>query len=109
MMNRERARIRHKHFRLDSAKISRARKILRADTETETIERALDLVISEHQRNQLAWGANERVLGNKFEKKDAHGGLGTEIASRFKKAGLVIDIPELRGHKIRPAHFGRPK
>jgi hypothetical protein len=39
---------------LDSAKISRAQKILRADTETETIGRALDLVLSEHRRNQLA-------------------------------------------------------
>lgn len=33
------------------------------------------------------------------------GGLGTEIASLFSKAGLKSDIPELRGHKIRPVDF----
>ena len=37
----------HKHFRLDPVKIKRAQKVLRADTETEAIDRALDLVISE--------------------------------------------------------------
>jgi antitoxin FitA len=33
------------------------------------------------------------------------GGLGTEIATLFKKVGLVSDIPELRGHEIKPATF----
>jgi plasmid stability protein len=32
-------------------------------------------------------------------------GLGTEIASLFKKAGLDVEIPELRGHGIKPASF----
>ena len=32
-------------------------------------------------------------------------GLGTEIASLFRKAGLDADIPELRGHGITPASF----
>jgi len=32
-------------------------------------------------------------------------GLGTEIASLFAKVGLVSDIPELRGHEIKPATF----
>jgi len=39
----------HKHFQLDSVKIKRAQKALRARTETEAIERALDLVIAEHE------------------------------------------------------------
>jgi hypothetical protein len=106
-MDRTRPRIRHKHFRLDSAKISRALKILRADTETETIERALDLVLSEHRRIQLAGEANERFIESGVEITDAYGGLGTEIAFRFKKVGLVTDLPKLRGHKIKPASFGR--
>jgi hypothetical protein len=67
------ARIRHKHFRLDSTKISRAQKLLRAGTETETIERALDLVLSEHRRNQLAWEANERFLASGVEILDVYG------------------------------------
>ena len=40
----------HKHFQLDSAKIKRAQRALRAKTETEAIERALDLAIAEHDR-----------------------------------------------------------
>ncbi len=32
-------------------------------------------------------------------------GLGSEIASLFRKAGLKADIPELRGHGIKPATF----
>jgi plasmid stability protein len=32
-------------------------------------------------------------------------GLGTEIASLFRKDGLEADIPELRGHGIKPASF----
>ena len=33
------------------------------------------------------------------------GGLGTEISALFAKAGLDFDIPELRGHAIKPASF----
>jgi plasmid stability protein len=32
-------------------------------------------------------------------------GLGTEIASLFKKVGLDADIPELRGQGIKPPSF----
>jgi hypothetical protein len=71
-MTAAKARVRHKHFRLDSSKISRAQKLLRADTETETIERALDIVLSEHQRNQLAREANERFLESGIEIKDVY-------------------------------------
>ena len=45
-------RITHKHFRLDAAKLKRAQKLLEAPTETETVERALDLAIAEHERNR---------------------------------------------------------
>ena len=38
---------RHKHIELDQAKLNRARRILGAKTETETVERALDIVVSE--------------------------------------------------------------
>jgi plasmid stability protein len=33
------------------------------------------------------------------------GGLGSEIASLFAKTGLASDIPELRGHAIKPPAF----
>jgi hypothetical protein len=65
----------HKHFRLDAAKIKRAKKVLHADTETEAIERALDLVISEHERNRLAMEANERFVTSGIAVKDVYGTL----------------------------------
>ena len=52
----------HKHFQLDSSKIKRAQKALRAATETETIERALDIAIEEHEKNRIVHEANERFL-----------------------------------------------
>ena len=39
--------LRHKHVRLDQAKLEKAREVLQARTETETLDRALDLVVSE--------------------------------------------------------------
>lgn len=71
------ARIRaHKHFQLDTAKIKRAQMALRAKTETETVDRALDLAIAEIESNRLALEANERFLGSGIEIKDVDGALG---------------------------------
>jgi hypothetical protein len=39
--------LKHKHVRLDQRKLNRAKKALRAQTETETIDRALDLILAE--------------------------------------------------------------
>jgi len=65
----------HKHFQLDSVKIRRAQKALRAKTETEAIERALDLAIAEDERNRLALEANERFTKSGIEIKDVYGTL----------------------------------
>lgn len=65
----------HKHYQLDSMKIKRAQKALRAKTETETIERALDLAISESRSNRLAWEATERFLKSGIQIKDVYGKL----------------------------------
>lgn len=65
----------HKHFRLNDAKIKRAKKLLRANTETEAIEKALDLVISEYERNQIAAEANERFVNSGIQIKDVFGAL----------------------------------
>ncbi len=56
-------------------KIKRAQKVLRAKTETETIERALDFTITEHERTRLALEANERFLRSGGEIKDVFGKL----------------------------------
>jgi hypothetical protein len=61
-----------KHFRLDSRKLKRAQKLLKASTETEAIERALDLIIDEHGRDRVAWEAHERFLKSGIEIRDLY-------------------------------------
>jgi hypothetical protein len=39
--------VRHKHVLLDRAKLNEAKRVLRAKTDTETIDRALDVVLIE--------------------------------------------------------------
>jgi hypothetical protein len=56
-------------------KIKRAQKALHAKTETETIERALDLAIAEHQRNRLVLEATERFLKSGIAIEDVYGTL----------------------------------
>jgi hypothetical protein len=60
--------IRHKHLKLDQTKIDRARKLLGTKTEQETIDRALDLVLSEEaivkaHRRLKGVGGFEDVFG----------------------------------------------
>ena len=74
-MSTARNRIAHKHFRLDAAKIKRAQRVLKAPTETETVDRALDVVIAEHLRNRLTREANERFVKSGIEIKDVYGKL----------------------------------
>ena len=68
----------HKHFQLNPAKIKRAQAALRAKSETETIERALDFAISEHQKNRLVAAATERFLKSGISIRDVYGVLPDE-------------------------------
>ena len=65
----------HKHFQLDSAKIKLAQRALRARTETEAIERALDFAIAEHEKNRLVLQATERFIKSGIEIKVLHNNL----------------------------------
>ena len=65
----------HKHFQLDAGKLKRAQRVLRADTETETIERALDAIIIEHAKNKLTVEANDRFVKSGVDIRDAYGAL----------------------------------
>ncbi|MGA9392398.1 MAG: hypothetical protein WBV69_18370 [Candidatus Sulfotelmatobacter sp.] len=65
----------HKHFQLDSTKIKRAQKALRTKTETETIERALELAIAESRSNRLTRAANGRFIRSGIEIADVYGTL----------------------------------
>jgi hypothetical protein len=64
--------IAHKHFRLDTVKLTLAKKALQAPTETEAIERALDLVLSEHERNRLTAAANARFIRSGAAVRDVY-------------------------------------
>ena len=65
----------HKHFQLDAAKLRRAQRLLRADTETAAIERALDIVIAEHGRNRMTVEANDRFVKSGIDIQDVYGTL----------------------------------
>lgn len=62
----------HKHFRLDPVKINRVRKALRASTETEAIDRALDLALAEHERNKSAAAAHQRFVSSGIVVRDVY-------------------------------------
>ncbi len=62
----------HKHFILDQAKIERAQKLLGTSTEKETIERALEEVIEERERDRQAWAAHERFIKSAIEMRDVY-------------------------------------
>jgi hypothetical protein len=65
----------HKHFQLDAVKIKRAQRALKAETETEAIERALDFTIDELRKNRVLAEANERFIRSGVEIRDVYGNL----------------------------------
>jgi hypothetical protein len=59
-----------RQFRLDPDKLKRAKRLLGTATEDETLDRALDEVIIEHERNQQALEANDRFLSSGIQIRD---------------------------------------
>lgn len=74
-MPRTKDKSRHKHYVLDEAKILRAQQLLGTKTETETIERALDEVITERERQRAAWRSHARLLKSGIQIRDIYGVL----------------------------------
>jgi hypothetical protein len=58
---RNTAVIRHKHLELDQDKLTCAKNVLGAKTETEAIERALTLVVDEHELDKPLRRAKGRM------------------------------------------------
>jgi len=54
--------LRNKHLRLDQDKFARARRILRAKTETETLDMALDRILQEEQEKTRKRKIMRRIL-----------------------------------------------
>jgi len=52
--------LRHKHVRIDQVKLDRAKKVLEANTETEALDRALDLVVAEAGIDEALRGARAK-------------------------------------------------
>lgn len=65
----------NKHLILNQAKLEKAQKVLGAKTETETIERALDSIISDAEGNRRAWRATEQLIKSGIEIEDVFGRL----------------------------------
>jgi hypothetical protein len=65
----------HKHFRLNPARLKLAQTLLEAPTETETIERALDLAITEHERNRITEKAHREFIESGIVIRDVFGRL----------------------------------
>ena len=69
------SKVRRKSYRLDEGRIKRVQRLLGARTETEAIERAIDQVIAEHERNNRAWAATERLMKSAIQVVDVFGRL----------------------------------
>jgi hypothetical protein len=81
-MGTTKAAVVHKHFRLDAAKLKRAQKLLNAPTETETVERALDLAIAEEERDRRVRKAHEEFFLSGIEIRDVFGALGEGVLGK---------------------------
>lgn len=64
-----------KHIILDQSKLTLAKEILGAKTETETIEAALESIISEAKKNEMAFEATERFFRTGILIDDVFGNL----------------------------------
>ena len=53
--------LRHKHVQLDQGKLNRARRVLGARTETETLDRALEFVVTEADIDRSLRGARGKA------------------------------------------------
>lgn len=71
-MTQTNRKTRRKSLQVDEAKLRRVQELFGVSTESEAIERALDEVLTEHERNRLAWRAHERFLKGS-EIKDVYG------------------------------------
>ena len=81
----------HKHFQLDAGKLKRAQRALRAKTETETIERALDVVITESVFNIPGIG---RLVVDAINRRDypVIQGVTLVFSAVYVLINLLVDL-----------------
>jgi hypothetical protein len=74
--------LRNKHLRLDQEKIEKVQKILKAKTETETLERALDRVIRGEQERLR----KKRIMKRLIELRNSLGKIDEDSAEWIRLA-----------------------
>lgn len=78
-MNAVKTLRKNKHFILNQHKLDQAKKLLGAATETETLEIALDRIISEAEVNKKVWTAHKKfvreLIKGKHQIIDVYGNL----------------------------------
>ena len=65
-----------KHFRLDAAKLKRTKELFGVSTETEAVDRALDFVIEEYERNRVVEEMHCEFRASGIVIRDVLGSLG---------------------------------
>ena len=58
---------------VNEAKLRRLQKLYGAGAAAEAVEKAIDEVLTEHERNRLAWRAHSRLIESGLEIKDVYG------------------------------------
>ena len=76
------APLRHKHLQLDQGKLNRAKRILGARTETEALDRALSIVVSEADIDKTL-----RKIGGKAEFERSSVRNATDLHRQRSRAG----------------------
>jgi hypothetical protein len=64
-----------KHFQLDENKVKRAQELFETASETEAVDRALDLAIEEMERNRIVAKAHREFIESGIEIRDVYGKL----------------------------------
>ncbi len=86
--------LRYKHLRLDQLKIEQAKRILRAKTETEAIDKALNRVIQEDQEKLR----RKKLLGKIVELLEKIGSIDEDSAGWVRMAREKIEASHDRGY-----------
>lgn len=77
--------VRDKHVRLNQEKIERAMVILKTKTETETIEKALELVIEADTHKEMRMKTVERILARRKKLQAVKGDVADWIREGRKE------------------------
>lgn len=76
----------HKHVRMDAVKIRRLKKVMNAKTDTEVLSRAVDIALSEYDKNRIVLKATKEFLQSGIEIQDVLGALEPGVLSNVRSS-----------------------